>query len=65
MGSFDGAEVCELVGLYILNDLAKKYRKEDIGLYTATMGLLLLKTSQDHKPKEIRKTSRESSRSMD
>ena len=43
----------ELVRLYILNDLAKKYRKEDIGLYTATTGLLFLKTSQDHKSKEI------------
>ena len=25
MGTFDGAEVCELVGLFILNDLANKY----------------------------------------
>ena len=33
MGSYDGAEVCELVGLFILNTLAQKYNKHDIGLY--------------------------------
>ena len=26
MGSFDGAELCELVGLYILHILCQKYR---------------------------------------
>jgi hypothetical protein len=33
MGSFDGAEVCELIGLFALNTLAKKFGKENIGLY--------------------------------
>ena len=33
MGSFDGAELCELVGLFILNDLANKYGTNNIGLY--------------------------------
>ena len=33
MGSYDGAEVCELVGLYILHNLGNKYGKENIGLY--------------------------------
>ena len=33
MGSFDGAEVCELVGLFILNDLDNKYGTNNIGLY--------------------------------
>ena len=33
MGSYDGAEVCELVGLYILDVLAQKYNKDQIGLY--------------------------------
>ena len=33
MGSYDGAEVCELVGLYILDQLGSKYNKENIGLY--------------------------------
>ena len=33
MGSFDGAEVCELVGLYLLHHLAKIFGKEAVGLY--------------------------------
>ena len=33
MGSFDGAELCELVGLYILHILRAKYGKHGIGLY--------------------------------
>ncbi len=32
MGSFDCAEICELVGLFILNNLATKYGKDNIGL---------------------------------
>ena len=34
MGSYDGAEICELVGLFILNHLAKQFGKKlNIGLY--------------------------------
>ena len=33
MGSFGGAELCELVGLYILHILGEKYGKHRIGLY--------------------------------
>ena len=33
MGSFDGAELCELVGLYIVHILCEKYGKQRIGLY--------------------------------
>ena len=33
MGSFDGAEVCELVGLFILDDLCNIYGIDNIGLY--------------------------------
>ena len=33
MGSFDGAGVCDLVGLFILNDLANKYGTNKIGHY--------------------------------
>ena len=32
MGSFDGAEVCELVGLFILNSLQERFG-ENVGLY--------------------------------
>ena len=33
MGSYNGAEICELVGLFILNNLGQKFGKENIGLY--------------------------------
>ena len=33
MGSYDGAEVCELVGLYLLSLLANEFGKHNIGLY--------------------------------
>ena len=32
MGSFDGTEICEIVGVYILNVLREKYGKERVGL---------------------------------
>ena len=33
MGCYDGAEICELVGCYILNQLSTAMRKELVGLY--------------------------------
>ena len=33
MGSFDGAEVCETVGLYLLNKISTLINKENVGLY--------------------------------
>ena len=42
MGSFDGAEVCKLVGLFILNHLDSKFGKENIGLYRGD-GLAIMK----------------------
>ena len=33
MGSFDGTEVCELVGLYLLDKLSKLLGKDIVGLY--------------------------------
>ena len=33
MGTYDGAEVCELVGSFFLYALSLKYNKENIGLY--------------------------------
>ena len=32
-GSFDGAEICEPVGVYILSVLSEKYGKERVGLH--------------------------------
>ena len=42
MGSYDGAEICELVGLFILNHLGKKFGKKNIGLYRDD-GLAIIK----------------------
>ena len=42
MESYDGAEVCELVGLFILHKLSEKFGKENVGLYRDD-GLMLLK----------------------
>ena len=33
MGTYDGAEVCELVGTFLLNKIIEKYDKNYIGLY--------------------------------
>ena len=33
MGAFDGAEVCEAIGNFLLYQLSKNYNKKDIGLY--------------------------------
>ena len=45
MGSYDGAEVCELVGLFILNDLCNEYGKDNIGLYRDD-GLAIFKLNE-------------------
>ena len=47
MGDYDGAEVCELVGTYMLNILFKKYNKNNFGLYRDD-GLAVLKVKVDH-----------------
>ena len=44
MGSYDGAEICELVGLFILDSLARRFGKENVGLYRDD-GLALLKNT--------------------
>ena len=33
MGSHDGAEVCELAGMFALAQLPAKYRKQNVRLY--------------------------------
>ena len=42
MGSLDGAEICELVGLYILSILQERVNKSDNGLYRDD-GLIILR----------------------
>ena len=55
MGSHDGAEVCELVGLYLLNKLSSVVQKEHIGLYRDD-GLAVITNANGPKMDKIRKT---------
>ena len=54
MGSFDGAEICELVGLFILNHLGQKFGKQNIGLYRDD-GLAILKNKSARLADKTRK----------
>ena len=54
MGSFDGAEICELVGIYILNDLSKITDKRNIGLYRDD-GLAIFRNLKSKDADSIRK----------
>ena len=54
MGAYDGAEVCEIVGLFLLNNLANKYDKNIVGLYRDD-GLALFKNINGHRADKIRK----------
>ena len=54
MGSFDGAELCELVGIYLISKLLEIIPKDQSGLYRDD-GLLLLRKMNGHKTDKIRK----------
>ena len=54
MGSFDGAEVCELIGLFLLNNLSEKYGKDNVGLYRDD-GLVLLRNASGPQSERTRK----------
>ena len=54
MGAYDGDEVCELVGCFILSEITKKYNKNDIGLYRDD-GLAVLKNVSGPQSEKIKK----------
>ena len=54
MGSFDGAEICELVGLFILDTLTKTTEKTNTGLYRDD-GLIVLQGKNGHEKDKIKK----------
>ena len=54
MGSFDGAEVCELIRLFLLNNLSEKYGKNNVGLYRDD-GLVLLRNASGPQSERTRK----------
>ena len=55
MGSFDGAEICELVGLFLLNNLTQLVGSNNIGLYKDD-GLAILENASDPSSERIKKT---------
>ena len=54
MGPYDGAEVCEIVGLFLLKNLANKFDKNSVGLYRDD-GLALFKNINGQRAYKIRK----------
>ena len=63
MGSYDGAEVCELVGLLILSKLGLKYDVRNIGLYRDD-GLSIFKNISGPQAERIKKVLRKYSRTL-
>ena len=55
MGAYDGVEVCELVGNYLLYELSKLYEKKDIELYRDD-GLAVFKNKSGPKSGKIKKS---------
>ena len=55
MGSYDGAEVCDLVENYFLYELSKLYVKKEIGLYR-DKGLAVFKNKGGPKSEIIKKS---------
>ena len=52
MGSYDGAEVCELAGLFMLNKLLKRFDKDNTGLYRDN-GLSVFKNNNGHQNDKV------------
>ena len=55
MGVFDGAQVCELVGVFLLHQLSKLYEEKDIGLYRDD-GLAVFKNKSEPQLKKFKKS---------
>ena len=56
MDSYDGAEICELVGTHLLLLLANTINKKDCGLYR-DHGLIILRNTNGQKMERIRKSA--------
>ena len=54
MRSYDGAEICELVGIYILSRLSTIIDKNDCGLYRDN-GFLILRNVNEQQIDRVRK----------
>ena len=54
MGAFDRAEVCELVGNFLLHKLSEKYKRKNLVLYRDD-GLAIFKNVNGSDPEKIKK----------
>ena len=54
MGAYNGAEVCKLVGTFLLYKLSLKYNKNNIGLYRDD-GLTIFKNISGPKSEKVKK----------
>ena len=54
IGAYNGAEVCQLVGTYLLNILSKKCNKNDLGLYCDD-GLAVLKNKSGPQSQQVKR----------
>ena len=54
MGSYDGAEVCEVVGLFMLDMLSKSFEKKYFSLYRDD-GLSIFRNYNSHQNDKFRK----------
>ena len=54
MGSYDGAEICELIGLLILHKLSSLVKKSDVGLYRDD-GLIVVRNMRGQSTDRLRK----------
>ena len=64
MGAYDGAEVCELVGSFLLHILSQNYNKYNIGLYRDD-GLAVFKNVSGPQSEKIKKNFTKYSKNMD
>ena len=53
MGSYDGAEICELIGLLLLHNLSKIIAKKDAGLYRDD-GLIVVRNMRGRTAEKLR-----------
>ena len=59
MGAYDSAEVCELVGTFLLDKISEKYEKNSIGLYRDD-GLSVFKNKSGTQLERIKKNLQKS-----
>ena len=55
MGSYNGAEVCEFIGIFMLSLIGNKYNPNNIGLYRDDK-LGVLKNTSGPQSEKIKKT---------